>query len=184
MTATRPVDVKEAYFSWLYTQLFAVQDLKSPYSYTMTCRAMHNVIFQNLVPHDANRIAEAAELRNEFKRRIRPVALDLADIMAPDASVFEVLIALAKRADFMVALGVPTWFQIFMENLKLDGYNDLHFLQHTTAPVLRAIAVFNERRYKPNGRGGIFPLERPRQDQREVELWYQMGAYMTEKGMY
>ena len=145
MPATRQIDVKEAYFSWLYGQLFEVQRVTSEYSYTAVCRSMHGVIFQALVEHDANRIAEAAELRNEFKRRIRPVAMDLTDIMLPDASVFEVLIALAKRADFMVTLGVPTWFQIFMENLKLDRFSDPVFAMSNTTrssahhqPVQRA----------------------------------------------
>jgi hypothetical protein len=36
------------------------------------------------------------------------------------------------------------------------------------------------RTYEPNGVGGFFPLENPNEDQREVELWYQMSAYVDD----
>ncbi len=36
------------------------------------------------------------------------------------------------------------------------------------------------RQYQEDGQGGFFPLAWPEQDQREVELWYQMNAYLAE----
>jgi hypothetical protein len=36
------------------------------------------------------------------------------------------------------------------------------------------------RNYAPNGEGGFFPLENPREDQTQVELWYQMNSYVNE----
>lgn len=180
-----PDSIHDVYFAWLYDQVMDVWDVNSEESYTAVCALMHQVIFTALVPYDENRIADAAGLRNNFKELAGNIGpRELADLMLPDASVFEVLIALADRADFMVPLTRKVWFHIFLENLKLDKYNDWYNRPRSTWPVERIINVFNSRAYQPNGRGGIFPLRRAPQDQRKVELWYQMGAYMTDNSMY
>jgi hypothetical protein len=38
----------------------------------------------------------------------------------------------------------------------------------------------NRRLYTTSGYGGLFPLEEPKEDQRKVEIWYQMMAYLGE----
>ena len=40
-----------------------------------------------------------------------------------------------------------------------------------------------DRDYDASGFGGIFPLRRPAEDQRKVELWYQAAAYILENGV-
>jgi hypothetical protein len=44
----------------------------------------------------------------------------------------------------------------------------------------KKLAVLNKREYFPSGKGGLFPLENPREDQTKVEIWYQMHAYVME----
>ena len=39
---------------------------------------------------------------------------------------------------------------------------------------------FINRQYEANGEGGLFPLKGVCEDQREVEIWYQMNAYLYE----
>jgi hypothetical protein len=39
------------------------------------------------------------------------------------------------------------------------------------------------RYYQPNGHGGFFPLENPQDDQRHVELWYQLNEYVMERNL-
>lgn len=146
---------------------------------------MHQVEFAPLVPYDENRVAVAAGLRNQFQNFAGSLGPgEVSDLMQPDASVFEVLIGLAGQADDMIPLTLKTWFQMFTENLGLDRYFDEYLSRHSPWPAERIINTFNNRHYRPNGRGGIFPLNRPQHDQREVELWYQMGAYINEKGLY
>lgn len=182
---SRPQNIGEAYFRWLYDQVFEIWDVTSPESLTTVCWLMHQVVFNASVPYDDNRIADAAGLRNNFRDFAGSLGpQELTDLMTPDATVFEILIALADRADFQVPLTKKVWFNIFLENLGLDKYTDQACQARSTWPVERIINVFNNRAYRPNGKGGIFPLRRPRNDQREVELWYQMGAYMTENAMY
>jgi hypothetical protein len=176
--------IQEAYFEYLYHLMYDIWDYKSSESYISVCWCLHNVDFLALVDYDENRIADAAGLRNQFKDKAGSLGpAELTAIITPDCTVFEVLIALATRADFMVPLGTRVWFQLFLENLGLDTWSD-EKCSVSTWPIERTINNFNNRDYRPNGKGGIFPLRQPKQDQRDVELWYQMGAYMTENRMY
>jgi hypothetical protein len=36
------------------------------------------------------------------------------------------------------------------------------------------------RTYDPDGSGGFFPLLHSKKDQRQIEIWYQMHAYVRE----
>ena len=47
--------------------------------------------------------------------------------------------------------------------------------------VADAMAAIIWRTYDSNGYGGLFPLRNPREDQRKVELWYQLNAYLLEQ---
>lgn len=181
----RDLNVHDHYFNWLYDEAFPIRDMSSPHSYTTVCHRMHQIAFKNLVPHDDNRIAEASELRTRFLNERFPLdPQDLADFMLPNASVLEVLIELARRADLMVPMIQGAWFRIFIKNLGLDVWDDRYAAIRVPGQIDRIIRKFNNRGYRPNGVGGIFPLRQFADDQRYVELWYQMGAYMTDNEMY
>jgi hypothetical protein len=176
----------QEYFDWLYSQAFGRKQIETRRNYSVLCDTMRRFPFKNLVPHDGNRIVEGTALRDEFlrTRKKRVGELDRLDLLMPDASIFEVLVALAQRADFMVDHGVEFWFDLFITNLRLKEFSDMAFLARDAAKIERRLRRFNDRRYEPDGTGGIFPLKSPDRDQREVELWYQMAAYMTENDMY
>lgn len=172
------------YFHWLYDRVCAERDIESDNSYTLVADVMHRNKFQVIVPLDENRVADAAELRNGFVRtRIRE-PLDASSIIYPDATIFEVLVALALKAQIMVEIPMREWFAIFLENLDLRQFDDRFCLGGYPPIIGKRLKKFNERKYRPNGQGGLFPLKRPLQDQRTVELWYQMGAYMNENHLY
>lgn len=122
--------------------------------------------FYSILPNDDNRAADGIALRSEFG-----IQLDR------ECSILEMLIALARRMDYYLEdlIGPPNvknYFWRFIENLNLDLENeDYNYL---------IITRFLERRYERNGNGGIFPLKRYRKDQRDVEIWYQMMAYINE----
>lgn len=180
----KPTDLPDVYFNWLYDQLFKIRNIESYQSYTTMCRVMHQVVFKSLVHYDSNRIAVAADFRNQYVQQFQPTGLVLANLLRPDATVLEVLYGLARQADDMIPLMVPTWFEIFYTHLGLKKYNDEYCLTRPTQQMTRIVNRFNNRDYRYDGTGGIFPLRHAQTDQREVELWYQMGAYMTEQGMY
>lgn len=134
--------------------------------------------FRVVNPRDENRIADAAQLRKEF------TGLEREERFSPGVSILELLIGLARRMDFMIDWPVHSCFALFLENLNLDVFDDDACPPIPLRHIDHVLARFSNRTYKSDGRGGLFPLQRPEQDQRDVELWYQMAAYMTENEMY
>lgn len=186
MSARDGWDIRSIYFEWLYAQAFDVRDVGSNSSYLTVCSHLHSIEFWDGVPNDDNRRIEGEELREEFISKTPVVdAEDYAELHSNGkASIFEMFIGLAKRGDHVVELGTPAWMHMFLENLGLAKYTDARFRVSDRPEVERIIRTFNQRQYERNGQGGIFPLKKSRKDQRQVELWYQMAAYMNENQMY
>lgn len=178
--------LKTDYFDWLYSLVFRVRDMESEISFVTVCDHLHSIQFNDVVPNDDNRTAYGLLLRDEFAglHRLTKAGYDELWSLGPKATLFEMLIGLARQADFMVTVGLEIWFREFLENLDLLKFSDARFREQDTVKIMRILRTFNDRRYRSNGKGGIFPLKLPNQDQRPVELWYQMAAYMAENTMY
>lgn len=130
--------------------------------------ALFNIPFKWYISNDDNRNQDALDLRERVGGMY-----DVEIPMGDEASCLEVLIALAERmnGDF----GFKTageWFKIMLDNLSLLEYS-------MTSEELK-IRIWRDRGYNPDGYGGIFPLNDPNEDQRKVEIWYQMYAYIEE----
>lgn len=152
---------------------------------TMVARAMHAHPFKWVIPNDDNRCYDGLELRSEWWRDNVP------DIEMPDVawcSMLEMMVALAMRMEDEIlydpSLGDRTadWFWMMMGNLGLDEvcdemYEDYMLDGRYVDDVLGNVIA---RTYPPNGYGGMFPLERPEEDQRCVEIWQQMQSYLNE----
>ncbi len=165
---------EEVYFSWLCAQ---VLDPLNRYQHVGLLETLHNTEFVWLVPGDKNRADDGLELRLAFMTTTR---------LEPDASwettgcsVFEMLIALAQRAEFQTDIPVRDWFWIFMKNLNLDQYRAI---SNTAIPeVIERLQTFVWRTYAPDGRGGLFPLQYTQRDETQVELWFQFCEFVEEQ---
>jgi len=102
-------------------------------------------------------------------------------------------VALAQRMDFETtgaydenSVGsdrTAYWFWEMMDNLGLTAYDDDSYVDlDGTTYVEQIIDEFVNREYDYDGTGGIFPLKHAEKDQRNVEIWYQMSAYLYEHG--
>lgn len=133
------------------------------------------------VPNDDNRIADGMALRDEFLREqgIDDVDRNWYDI---GCSMLEMLIALSRQASFedLNERTPGEWFGIFLQNMGLDRYNDRDYSDSLAQDVDEKLDLVIYRNYNKDGTGGIFPLKNPRDDQRKIELWYQMSAYLLE----
>lgn len=180
--------VRQRYFNWLYDQVFPVRDKTSELSYIAVCDLMHGIQFNDSVPNDSNRTADGEELRDEFISRDDGIDLGEFTEMAGlgKASVLEVLVGLARRATTVTeALKADQWFRTFTGNLGLLKYSDRRFAGRDLHRISTILRTFNGRTYKPNGEGGIFPLKTAAyEDQRTIELWFQMASYITENKMF
>lgn len=99
-----------------------------------------------------------------------------------DCSVLEVLIALSVRCerDIMEEPGSyddAKWFWIMLDNLGFYDCTDDIFDEELVDYILE---TWLDRTFAYDGTGSIFPLKRPKEDQRKVEIWYQMCEYINE----
>lgn len=136
--------------------------------------------FVSRVPGDRNREADGMELRRGY-----------SDAPTGSARVLEVLVAMCKKLVYMADGMVPDgqnleeeWFLQMVENLGLGAMDDERW--DRSAEDAEQIAedqtdIWLDHRYEYDGTGGLFPLENPHDDQANVELWYQMNAYLMEQ---
>lgn len=173
-----PLD--EQYFKWLYHQVASVR-LKNPArTYWSLFRHIFTKEYVWLVPNDDNRVEDGRDLRYEF---IDELNLDPdPEWIGIGCSMLEMLIGLSRRLAFEAEGEPRDWFWKLIENLDLRDYSDAHYKHNNQSEVVDAI--LDEviwRTYDSDGYGGLFPLHDPKEDQREVELWYQMSCYILER---
>ena len=72
-----------------------------------------------------------------------------------------------------------------LSNAGLDSFSDAVYNDNPDFDIRRIVDIkirrILNREYHPDGDGGLFPLMNPREDQRGVEIWYQMSAYLLEQ---
>lgn len=172
-----PLD--ERYFSWLYSQVASVKTRGLHRTYWSLLRQLHSKEFVWFIPNDDNRVEDGRDLRYEFLEDN-----DIGDVdpwwLGLGCSMFELLIGLARRLSFEAEGEPRVWFWHLIEQMDLEQYNDKAYDTRSEQVIDEACDTVIWRTYKRNGEGGLFPLRRPREDQREVELWYQLNAYLLE----
>jgi hypothetical protein len=156
--------------------------------YSILLSSLHDIKFYSLVPNDDNRIEDGKQWRQKFEEEVgyNP-AFSLSHLDEDCCSVLEMLIGLSYRLEFETIDSswekTPSeWIFILLDNLSLSPYDDIFMRPNRSIDnlIYDKIEVLVYRRYEKNGYGGLFPLKNPRKDQRKVEIWYQMSAYMLE----
>lgn len=153
------------YFNWLCR--FVSGKKKSKYgSYEKLLHILHNTDFTWTIPMDSNRADDGMGLRRRF-------GIDIPD---KPCSVLEMAVALAIRCERSVMwnpdIGDRTgqWFWEMITNLGLGTMTDERFDETKTREIISRLL---ERRYEPDGKGGLFTVRNSRFDLRTVEIWYQ-----------
>lgn len=177
-----PGTIDDRYFEWLYSRIGAVRNRNPARSYWELARKLYSKEFVWLIPNDDNRVEDGKELRREFLDELGTDGVD-PEWVDLGCSLLEVMYALARRASDEHDIMTPgDWFWLMMENVGLKNYTDARIRRHTDEEqideILDAIVY---RTYSYDGSGGLFPLREPRTDQRKVELWYQLAAYILEE---
>jgi hypothetical protein len=177
MGGNKPLD--ELYLTWLYSQIGSVKLRDKSRTYWSLSRQLFRKEFFWWIPNDDNRWMDGKDLRPEFLHESGITDID-PNWWNLGCSMFEMLIALSRRLEFETNRPARKWFWRMIENLELEectdrNYNDIH--EREIDEVLERVIW---RLYNPNGDGGLFPLENPRSDQREVEILYQYSAYLSE----
>lgn len=171
----------EDYLHWLGPQIRDEQDGQShpDREFWGLISLMFDTEFYELVPNDQNRIEDGRDLRIEFCYA-QNLDTHAMDYLGPKGCFLEVLIALSRRLSFAAGgSNPPGWAWVLLNNLNLHRMVD----PLSRAKERRAVKIIDQcirRAYSPDGTGGFFPLTHPNEDQTEVEIWYQMAAYIAE----
>jgi len=171
-----PID--ELYFNWLYSQVADPRVKILSRTYWRLMKILYQKEFFWTVPNDDNRIEDGKDLRHEFVAQEQLENVDLG-WMQLGCSFLELLVALSRRLAFEAEGEPADWFWHMLENIGLHIYTDRDALPFQDIDEILDQVIW--RKYKHNGVGGLFPLEGPCQDQREIELWYQLSAYILER---
>ncbi len=155
------------YLIWLENQITPDRDRM----YTDLFSALFEKEFIWITPNDDNRIADAMDIRCEFFRR--------HGALTRACSVLEVIIGISRRMSFAAGGDSDRWAWQLIANLEL-GRMTGHIGRVRAEHIDEILERFIWRLYKPDGTGGLFPLAWPKADQRKIELWYQMCAYIEE----
>lgn len=170
----------ERYLTWLYGQVASVKTRARKSTHWSLLRKLHQTIFVAHVAHDENRCADAKDLRYEFLAECEDVQGD-PDWTRFPCTMLELMIVLARQLAFEMDEDVSPWFWHMIDVLELHQFNDRDYNQDAEEVIESVLDRVIWRNYEPDGRGGFFPLRNPTRDQRKVELWYQLNAYLLEQ---
>lgn len=169
--------IYEGYLDWLMGIVGGRRNVSNHWG---LIRQLGSREFVWLIPNDDNRMEDGRELRDEFIGDATLHPSD-SDWYNTGCSCLEMLVALARKASFESDLTPGGWFWLMLGNAGLRRYDDRAYQHPETAQEVDDIidrVIY--RNYDSNGAGGFFPLNEPTRDQRRVELWYQLAAYILE----
>lgn len=167
--------IRHEYQEWLTLQVgdSSVNDIHP------VCNLMHQKAFVWFISNDDNRLRDGEDLRLEFLYEKYDPSMVHA-LRLPHVSVLEVLVALSHRLAFFQGGDDCDWAWFLMGNLGLQ-----EFRGKLTPKKREAIDEILDkliwRQYEPDGQGGFFPLAWPNEDQRKIEIWYQMQNWIGEQ---
>ena len=175
------VTINDEYFEWLF-DLVCKDRFAKQISYRKLIERLYEIEFTYLLPRDQNRAEDGMSLRHRFALFHDEDLYDhIMDELDGPCCVLEMMIALAIRCeenimdDPLVGNRTGQWFWGMVHNLGLtdmvDSRFDIEYVDET-------IAIFLERKYRRDGRGGLFVIRDCDYDLRAVEIWYQMCWYL------
>ena len=172
----------DPYFDWLCI-LIGIDSRTTGRNYGVLARSLHSMEFRAKLPADKNRGMDGMQLRVDFMQLHGPYG---SSTNRGPCTMLEFFVALAKRMSFLMNGNNSRhrseyYFWVMMSNLgltkltddKWDYLNGDFFVEDAIWRVLN-------RQFDYDGSGGIFPLKHARQDQKNVEFWYQMQGWLGE----
>lgn len=163
---------ESVYYLWLTDLIYLEKNRK----WIRTIPMLYRKTFVPILPNDDNREADGLSLRDEFE------TLYAREDYPGGCTCLEMLIALARRVSFQTLSltddddqnRASMFFWILIKNLKLSP----NVSMYTNNSII--LDNFILRQYSMDGDGGLFPLRNSLEDQRNVEIWYQMMAWVSE----
>lgn len=174
-------ELRREYFEWL-CNIVCEMRFSDQVSYQDLLMHLHEITFRYSIPRDQNRAEDGINLRYKFAMLHDCLSIDLIlDILDGPCSVLEMMVALAINCeeDIMddpnVGNRTGQWFWGMIVSLGLGGMTNTNYDSDYVEDV---VAIFLDREYEPDGRGGLFTIQNCDRDLTTVEIWYQMCWYL------
>lgn len=175
--------ISDEYLDWMYS-IVCNDKYSKNISYRLLFQHLNDTEFTYIIPMDANRWEDGVDLRYRFgsdrgyDNRFIASYLDTRP-----CSVLEMMIALSIRCEEHIMKNpdignrVGQWFWEMIVNLGLGQMNDQNYRPVFIDDVMD---IFLNRKYEPNGKGGLFTVKNPPNDMRKTDIWYQMNWYLID----
>lgn len=175
-------DILNLYFEWLYGTVcgnrFAEEN-----SFRKLLTTLHNTEFRWIIRNDENQAHEGQNLRHRFvlTHRLAVSHDEVLEALAGPCSILEMMVAAALYCEEHVMdnpqLGDRTgqWFWNMVVSLGLGDQMDSRFDRRYVEDSLQR---FLNRKYEPNGKGGLFTIRGCARDLRKVEIFHQLCWYL------
>ena len=169
------------YFQWLIEKVKAHSPRRC--NYLSLLKTLFTMDFTYIIERDKNRYGDGVDLREEYAYETE-YDYYFDDYEYP-CSVLEMLVALSLRCERTITGEVDNdhperLFWLMIDNLGLGDMTDDNFDICETRNILKKWML---RKFKSNGEGGLFPLRKPFEDQRKVEIWQQLLSYVNENNL-
>lgn len=173
-------DVRNSYFKWM-CDLVCGDRFADEISFSKLLMHLHNTEFRWIHARDKNRAEDGKSLRYRFGLDL-DIPSYITDELDGPCSVLELIVAIALHIeerimdDPMVGNRTRQWFWGMITSLGLGSmHNDRYDRQYVDDILKR----FLDRRYEPNGKGGLFTVKNHEYDMRDIEIYGQMCAYVN-----
>lgn len=169
------------YFEWMY-RLVCGEGGRN-LSFRKLLMRLYDLDYQYTLPMDENRWTDGVQLRYRYGREHNiPDYVIASELDTRPCSMLEMMLALSLRCEETIMIDdhfgnrTGQWFWNMISSLGLGGETDRNFrASHVDAVVDR----FNNRRYSPNGEGGLFRVNDRNINLLNMDIWYQMQAYIN-----
>lgn len=172
--------IKQDYFEWL-VNIVGDDECLDDNSYRKLLTYLYETEFRYRIRKDVNRAKDGIDLRHRFAQEYRQAGIDdIESYITGPCNILEMMIALSFRCEEIMndpALGDRTsqWFWKMIINLGLGPMTDGMFDEDIVKDV---VEIFLNRKYDPDGRGGLFTVRKAPRDLRRVEIWTIMMWYL------
>lgn len=142
---------------------------------------LHQIKFYTRIARDRNRMADGEDLRADYCETMHDER-SISRLKDHWCSVLEMMLGLSIRVDNEL-IGDPSvehpeaFLMQMVHNLGLLKFRKKGFPMDDVRPIIER---WLDRDFDYSGEGSPFPLKNADRDQRNVEIWDQMNAYVYE----
>lgn len=170
------------YFLWM-VDLVCNKKYTDGLSWKKLLKFLDSVEFAYFMEMDGNRAKDGEQLRYRFgTENDIPISVIRYELDNRNCSVLEMMVALAVRCEEHITTdpdyGDQTgkWFFEMIESIGLGGMDDRTFDE---AYAERCVDDFLSRKYRYDGRGGLFTVPNSTKNMRTLDIWYQMMEFLN-----